>query len=74
MAVREPRTRLAEVILGDGRTYTEVAAELRLSERTVRRWANGEGDPNWGNARRIGEYLNIDWRTLFDAPRDGAAS
>lgn len=47
----------AEKVLGNKKL---VAQRLGVSERTVQRWASGEGKPRWGNAAKLKNFVRND--------------
>ena len=60
-----PRTSLRAWLEDWGHSTEELAAQLGRSERTVRRYANGETSPEGEDLIRLHEITGIDWQTLI---------
>ncbi|MDR3712352.1 MAG: helix-turn-helix transcriptional regulator [Puia sp.] len=64
--------RIAEVLKEEGRTNQWLAAEMKVHENTVSKWATNRQQPRLSQFYEMSILLRCDMRELFVSPTPGA--
>lgn len=63
--------RILEILNAKGMTLRDLSKLLGVNETTVGRWVKGTMDFSVSRLFEIAAALQVDWRELFPAPKDG---